>query len=317
MSDTRRETEVPDRYVGQGLLDYLSSRFSYQSRIEWEEHLRGGRLELNGSPCAADGVLLAGDRVAFTPPEYEEPPVPDNWKILYEDDAFVFIDKPAGLPCHPSGIYRTHTLWNLLQPMYGTVHLVNRLDRETSGIIAAAKSGEWAARASKAMQLDSCVKEYRVAVEGTVKEPIDARGYLIRDAGSPVRKKLAFVGEKETTGGDAPDPADSAAFVHTRFLPLQHADGMSELRAELYTGKTHQIRATLQGLGFPVVGDKLYGRDPTAFLRFMDGKLTEKDRAMLRMDRQALHCERMAFRVSSDRQYDLSAPMPADWPFRK
>lgn len=344
MTDTRHETEVPTQCIELGLLDYLSQRFSYQSRTEWEGHLLQGRLELNGRPCTTDRILQSGDRLAFTPPEFEEPPVPQNWTILFEDDAFVFIDKPAGLPCHPSGIYRSHTLWNLLQPVFGSVHLVNRLDRETSGVIVAAKTGEWAAKASaelqgagairRALAAESAaegaaenlrtgfrVKEYRVVVEGTVREPIDARGYLIRDTASPVRKKLSFSSKQkqnggEPTGGNPPCSPDTSKYVHTRFFPLTCTDGMSELRAELITGKTHQIRATLQGLGFPVVGDKLYGKDPTAFLRFIDGTLTERDLAMLRIDRQALHCERMAFTLSPERNYDITAPVPADWPIR-
>jgi 23S rRNA-/tRNA-specific pseudouridylate synthase len=68
------------------------------------------------------------------------------------------------------------------------------------------------------------------------------------------------------------------------------------IEAEPLTGRLHQIRATLLALGYPVVGDKLYGRDETAFIRFCEGRLTDADRSVLRMDRQALHASGLSFR---------------------
>ncbi len=310
MNGGRRETRVPDQWAGGSLLAYIRSRFTYQSGDEWETHLKDGRIALNGKPCERDTPLAAGDILSFSPPEIPEPEVPDSWRILDEDERYLFIDKPAGLPCHPSGIYRTKTLWNFLQPAYGTLHLVNRLDRETSGIVVAAKNGEAAGRAARSMAEGGWQKEYRVVVEGAVREPFEARGYLVSDERSPVRKKLTFIPERLLSA-----PPEGSRYAHTLFRPVAEKNGMTELIAELLTGKTHQIRATLHGLGFPVTGDKLYGRDPTAFLRFIEGSLTPEDLSLLRLERQALHCRRIAFTIEPGLRYDILSPLPPDWPF--
>lgn len=312
MSGIRRESRVADSFSGWRINEYLADRFTYYGTAEWERHVDDGRVELNGERCLNNSTLKKGDRIAFSFPEIREPEVPSDYRILFEDDLFLFVDKPAGLPCHPSGIYRTRTLWNFLQPRYGALHLINRLDRETSGVVAAAKTGESAARAAQAMQEGLWTKEYRVAVEGRIKDNLDARGFLIRDTASPIRKKLTYIPVH------TPEPLPEGALpVHTKFFPAAHTEELTDIRAELYTGKTHQIRATLQALGYPVVGDKLYGRDPTVFLRFIEGSVTEEDRVLLRMNRQALHCGRIAFRLDPGTEYEVTAPIPTDWPIRQ
>lgn len=305
VKDRRRSVSPGQEWEGRNLIDFLLSRFTYQNREQWESHVRERRITLNGEETLPEAVLRRGDEIGFLPPEREEPEVPRDWRLLLEDGDYLFFYKPGGLPVHPAGTYQKHTLWNFLEPAYGRLHLVNRLDRETSGVVAAARTPKAAAAAARALGEPDREKTYRVLVEGKFPEFADAEGWLAPNELSPVRKERRFLTEAR----------EGAERCRTRFTLLRESGGVSELRAELDTGRTHQIRATLKSLGFPVVGDKLYGPDPEIFLRFIGGGLTETDRERLRMNRQALHCERLSFRLEGGQCLSATCPPPPDWYF--
>lgn len=305
-----RTTEITRADAGKILLAFLAARFTYQSESRWIEHIEAGRLTLNERACTGGETLAEGDRIGFEPEPYDEPPVARNFAIIAEDEDFLFIDKPAPLPCHPGGIYLHNTLWGFLRQTYPAVSFVNRLDRETSGIVIAAKNTEAAAHAGRLMAERGIDKEYLALVEGDFPETLDAEGFLERDTGSPVRKKLRFV--PGTPAPVAADPAKTGAKDCRTLFTLERRfhDGTSLVRARLFTGRTHQIRATLQALGFPLVGDKLYGKDATLFLKFIEGKMTEADRSTLKADRQLLHCSRIAFPKRAGGAYEIVSNAP-------
>lgn len=312
-----RTISVAKNDEGKRLIDYLGTRFTYQTDPEWAAHIAEGRLLLDGQRCDGNEILARDMRIEFRPLPYDEPPVCPDWSVLFEDADFLFIDKPAFLPCHPGGIYLKNTLWSFLSERYGSVRLVNRLDRETSGIVVAALSAEAASYAQALMAERRILKEYAVLVEGPFPASLDAIGYLTRDESSPVRKKLKFVGMNTGSGPTttanttATATATASTGCETRFSLVRRLDdGTSLVSARPVTGRTHQIRATLRSLGYPVVGDKLYGIDPTIFLRFIDGTMTDEDRMRLRLDRQALHCARMAFDDRSHGRYDVLSAVP-------
>ena len=333
-----RATAISRKDAGLRLLPYFTARFTYQSESDWQEHIARGRVTLNGETCTGSEVLKEKDIVSFTPEPYDEPPVNTGYRILAEDGDFLFIDKPPLLPCHPAGIYLFNTLWGLLRDEHPRLCFINRLDRETSGIVIAAKNPEAAAYANGAMQERRIGKEYLSLVEGAFPETLDAPGFLVSDTTSPIRKKLRFVPDNEAASYGAAlcdaeggfQPGEATGFCanadacqktisreircHTRFSLRSRLDGnLSLVHAELLTGRTHQIRATLQSLGFPVVGDKLYGKDPTIFLRFIDGTMTESDRNLLRLDHQALHCSRVVLPKADGSAYDIRADIPTSW----
>lgn len=305
-----RTTEILRGDAGKNLVAFLGARFTYQSESRWIEHIEAGRLKLNGHECSGSETLEAGDLISFAPDPYDEPPVASNFAILSEDDDFLFVDKPAPLPCHPGGIYLHHTLWGLLRQTHPSVSFVNRLDRETSGIVIAAKNTEAAAWAGALMSGRDIDKEYLALVEGDFPETLDAKGFLEPDTASAVRKKLRFIPLPSASASLTASHA-GAKDCRTLFtLERRFPDGTSLVRAKLFTGRTHQIRATLQALAFPLVGDKLYGKDASIFLRFIEDKLTESDRSALKADRQLLHCSHIAFPKRLGGTYEIVSPAP-------
>lgn len=303
-----REIQITAQNGGQSLLDMLSHRFTYYTRNQWLSEIRDHRILVDGSKADSNTILQTGQTVRFTPLPYSEPEVNTDWSILYEDEQYLFVNKPPLLPCHPGGIYLENTLISFLRPRYPDVRLIHRLDRETSGVVLCAKTARAASKAGIFMQNGLIAKEYEVLVEGYFPEQWDAIGLIAPDGYSAIRKKMAFT---------VNPAAEGAHYCRTVFTRQRHftvdGDQLSLLGARLYTGKTHQIRATLHSVGYPVTGDKLYGLDSSLFLRFIDNTLSDADRTLLRMKHQALHCSRVSFNDPDGASYCISARRPDSW----
>jgi 23S rRNA pseudouridine955/2504/2580 synthase/23S rRNA pseudouridine1911/1915/1917 synthase len=284
---------------GRRLVDWLSSRFTYLPADCWKRMIAEGRISVDDAPASPDLVLARGQTVAFDPPPYEEPEVDPSFSIIFESADFLVVDKSGKLPCHPSGRYYRNSLWYLLRERCGEVKIATRLDRETSGLVLTCKSGAAASRAEELLVSGSIEKEYLALVEGAFPERLDAEGFLERDRSSAVRIKRRYVEGPPPRAGEA--ESCSTRFELARHIEVPSIGGtparFSLLRAWPRTGRTHQIRATLKSLGFPVVGDKLYGADESFFLRHLEGSLNEEDLARLMLPNQALHCSGLAFQI--------------------
>lgn len=312
------ETLVPPDEDGRTLLDYLTERFDYLAREQWSLQIAEGNLKINGQLAANDTPLHANDLVFFQAGGLFEQDVSFDIAILDETDDYLIVNKPGDLPCHPAGRFFNHTLWAWLKQAHGlkSIHFVSRLDRETSGCVLIGKTPRFAAKASKIIHSlgVEAHKKYLVVVHGRAPEtPFTANGWLMKDPHSPVEKKKCFRPIRNDGDSDVIElPEDDEAvtaqtdFELVNYCRLTHDnekppkfvpadDGeFSLLEATLHTGRTHQIRATLCSLGFPVVGDKLYGVDDTIFLRFAANALQEEDRKRLILPTQALHAWKLA-----------------------
>lgn len=311
-------TRIETDRAGECLIDYLERRFTYLDRIGWEDHIALGRVFLNDRVLPPETRIAPGDLLTCDMTNFPEPPVDTDLVKVHEDEEILVINKPGNLPCHPGGRYFRHTLWYLLKTemRMKSVYLVNRLDRETSGLVLVAKTAAAARACQRQFAQGQVRKTYEVWVEGDVvhDHPV-ADGFLIPDRNSGIRKKLRFASSDHA--GHAACRAPGARDCHIEFHTAGRSAGISRLFAIPRTGATHQIRAALHGLGYPVVGDKLYGRDETAFLRFIEDGLTEADRRMLRLPRQALHAARLEIHHPNRPQsLAFSAPLPSDmrWP---
>ncbi len=284
------KTLIPKDADKTPLLDYLAARFPYLSRERWQDMMREGRLRLDGQPADGETPVHLGQTLEFLVPGLPEPPVDWDIRTVAEKPPCLVLAKPANLPCHPAGHFFNHTIWAYLKQArhLPEVHFLNRLDRETSGLVIVAAEAAAAARLQRALAATGR-KDYLVIVEGVFPDTFTAKGFLVDDTQSPVRKTRRFTAEP-------PPPLIRAESAFTEFRRLDASpDGrFSLLCATLQTGRLHQIRATLRSLGFPVVGDKLYGPDPALYLRFCDGTLSAEDRQRLIMPRQALHAWKTA-----------------------
>lgn len=308
---------LPPGQGGVGLPDYLAGRFTYHTRDEWLAQIAEGRVEVNGAAGGRERVLVAGDRVEYIARDQPEPPVSFEIGVIFEDEEVMVINKPANLPCHPAGRYFNHTLWAWLKTRHGleSPALVNRLDRETSGLLLVAKHARAESNCRQQFSKRSVVKRYVALVEGAFPPTLRAEGWLMPDPGSGVHKRRRF--ERDDTGRDAamppPEPTPGKEWSLTEFRLLTTINGLSLVEAVLHTGRLHQIRATLHSLGFPVVGDKIYGPDPLIFVRFCTDAMTAEDWQRLRLPRQALHSMELEFTHPATNQLmHFEAPLPGD-----
>lgn len=298
---------------GTRLVDQLCRRFTYCDQAQWQSFMESGCLLVEGIPGRADQLLVKGQRIEFLPPKDIEPPVDTAYSVVYENSRLLVVYKPPLLPIHPGGPFFAHTLWHLLNHDFGKVHIATRLDRETSGLVLIARDVATARYLQEQQSLGAIHKTYLALVHGRFPAGRqDASGWLVPDRGSSVRKKRRFVSSTDDTATAVEPGADSCSTMLTGMDCWEAEDGpRSLIEAQLRTGRTHQIRATLFSLGYPVLGDKLYGLDEGFFLRFIEAVLSAGDVSRLILPYQALHCASLEFKDPDGRS--LGFPVPAPW----
>jgi 23S rRNA pseudouridine1911/1915/1917 synthase len=218
-----------------------------------------------------------------------------RFRIITETEDYLVVDKPAPLKVHPGAPNGAPTLYDELHGLLayeilfgGQVSIINRLDRETSGVTLVAKNAETASRFGKAMQLRQFHKTYAAVVHGWPEwDTLDFDGPILRKG--EVAESIIYV--KQTVHPDG-------ALCRTLFRVLERlekADGQrfAVVECRPVTGRMHQLRVHLSHQGFPIVGDKMYGRDEICYLEFMQTGWTPALESRLLMKRQALHSTRL------------------------
>jgi 23S rRNA pseudouridine955/2504/2580 synthase len=266
--------------------------------------LRSGEVRVNRLRVKPDVRLVLGDELRIPPirtglpaaGKRKPPPLSGSIRILYEDDALIAVDKPAGLAVHGgSGV-----AFGLIEQMRGArptakfLELVHRLDRDTSGVLLVAKKRAALVGLHAALREGRVDKRYQILVKGQWR---DAK----REVTLPLSKYLTGTGERrvrvEQTGGQAAKTVFYRRRVWTDIDPP-----MSLLEAELHTGRTHQIRVHLTHLGFALAGDQKYGD-------FAWNKTLSKQG----LKRMFLHARRLAFtHPVEQREVEIEAALPLE-----
>jgi RluA family pseudouridine synthase len=276
-------------WKGRTLLEYLAGRFPYRSAGDWTQVLTQGLVAVNGVPGQADQRLSARDRVT-TRVQLREPPVPTHFGVVHLDAELLVVDKPAHLPSHADGNFIRHTLiflckeWLAKEGGAPDLWLAHRLDRETSGLVILVRRRDLLKPVMDRFARGEVRKRYVAVVEGSMeREAGSLAGWIGRDPDSTVSIKRAVL--PQGTAGAKPALTD--------YQVLQRSQDRTLIRLEPKTGRAHQIRVHLAGMGHPIVGDKLYGRSDREFLDFVES--VKKGADAMALGRQLLHASRLEF----------------------
>lgn len=296
------ELELPAEAAGLRFDQALARALPQYSRAQLKSWIESGAARVEGRALRGKDRVLGGERVrihAQLPSRTEVAAERLPLNVVFKDRALLVIDKPAGMVVHPGAGNPRHTLQNALlglDPRLALVPragLVHRLDKDTSGLLVVARTPEAHTALVAALAAREISRQYlavcggRVTAGGTVDEPIGRH--------RTQRLKMAV-----RRGG-------RPAVTHYRVLERFRAHTL--VRAELESGRTHQIRVHLAHIGFPVVGDPLYG----GRRRIPAGCTPALAAALGAFRRQALHAERLALtHPVTGRKMEWQAPLPAD-----
>ena len=298
----QQQFSVNQQEAGKRLDQCLANRLPEYSRRKIQHWIKQNYIQLNQQATTPKQKLCFGDTIDLDVPvekKIEDKAEDIKFDIVYQDDAFFVINKPVGLVVHPAAGHQTGTLLNGLLaidqnleqlPRAGIVH---RLDKDTSGVMVVARTLIAHNHLVNQLQERTVKREYRAVAQGvitagrTIEEPI---GRHPND-----RKKMAVVSDgKEAI---------------THFNVLQKFRNFSEIKVNLETGRTHQIRVHLANLRHPLVGDQVYGGRLTLPKSISDELKVE----LHQFKRQALRARKLSFiHPDTEEQVSFETDLPSD-----
>ena len=294
----QRQCTIPNDLTGKRVDQALAILFPEYSRARLQQWIRDGHVTVDGKACSASAKVHGGETVVvhaqLDAAESAFRPEAIPLKIIFEDEAILVIDKPAGLVVHPGSGNWSGTLLNALLehapanavlPRAGIVH---RLDKDTSGLLVVAKTLTAHTDLVRQMQERSVGRIYGAVVHGNIEHDGSVEGAIGRH---PLdRKRMAIV----TNGKPA----------KTHYSVIEAGPGWSFLACRLETGRTHQIRVHLASIGHALIGDPVYKT------RRVAASLPDAARQFAR---QALHAQRLVIRhPQTGDEMQWESPLPQD-----
>lgn len=283
---------IDEKEEDQLLRHYLRDTVRLSSRFIKKLTSKRGYLLVNGEHVTVRYIVKKDDVLQIKLPEEKRSSavkperIPLN--IIYEDDWLLVINKEAGMPSIPSHIHPTGTVANGLLAHYDeqnlpyTIHIVTRLDKDTSGLMLVAKHQYSHSLLSKMQKANEINRSYKAIVTGE----LEKNEQTIK---RPIRRKPNSIIEREVA------PEGQEAITHYKVLKKYKQYTYVSVRLE--TGRTHQIRVHFASLGHPLLGDNLYGGKNLHIL-----------------DRQALHCHQLQFKHPiTKKQLQFTAEIPKQW----
>ncbi len=268
------------------LIDFLSRRFPYQSRENWLKSIKIGAIKLNNKKADPSYILKSKDIISYERPRSEEPAVDATFKVLYEDEVIVVVEKSGNIPIAESGRYYRNTLVNILKEEVGYEELfaVHRLDKETSGVLLISRTKEVATILGKQFVNHIPKKLYHTLLMGEMKEsPL-----LVDQPIGRCNQEQSKIRIRQVVKEDG-KPSQ------TEFIAEKVTEGLTLARVQTFTGRTHQIRCHAEHIGHPILGDKLYGQTDDQFLEFLNENQDPVFPPFGKIDRQLLHSSSLTF----------------------
>ncbi|MDJ0763947.1 MAG: RluA family pseudouridine synthase [Myxococcota bacterium] len=293
---------VPREYSGWRVDRFIANRIPRLSRTRVQRILTRAGFDAQGRLLKPNYSVSAGEHITLYRPRPDEPDVNRTFGVLFEDKWILAVDKPAGLPVHPTARFHRNTLTALLREQYGDTPpiLAHRIDRETSGVLLCAKTRE-AERLLKVMFAKRGIAKRYLAIVRGMPAPRASRIEipLGPDVASPIRVKMAH------------QPDGLSALTEYRVLTGNADASLVECRPR--TGRQHQIRAHFESIGHPIVGDKMYGVEPALFLSYLANGLTPDLERRFGAQRQLLHASAVMFcHPLTGEDLALESPLPDD-----
>lgn len=302
MEQSWRYIIIREKDVGRRVDAYLAKRFPSYSRSQIRKYIVEGKILSLSRKLKASSLLMENEQLRlFVPglvPDSPPPPLPE---VLYEDKRIIVANKPSGMLVHPAGDRFVWALVGLFKTAYPEykIDLVHRTDRDTSGVLLLTKDKEANAFLKTNMANRNVQKIYQAIARGV---PDWEENDLVVPIGvqttSEVRLRRAVL--------------EGGQYCHTTFKVLKRLERYSLLECKLHTGRTHQIRVHCEYLGFPLLGDKLYGHPDEVFISYLENGVTEELCQRVKFPRHCLHAAKITFPHPDGGFQKVRAPLPPD-----